>query len=83
MGHLARLQLVGRITYYLGWVSLICGALVHLGVGRTAFTAISLTKRNLFEVALVCFVICIASELRAVASAASEGKNVVKRAAAA
>jgi hypothetical protein len=83
MGHLARLQLVGRVTYYLGWISLICGGLAHLRVGLAAFTAISLTKRNLFEVALVCFVICIASELRVVASAEGEGKNVVKRAAAA
>jgi hypothetical protein len=79
MGHLARLQLVGRVTYYLGWISLICGALVHLGVGRAAFTAISLTKRNLFEVALVCFVICIASELRAAIPAEGEGKSVVKK----
>jgi hypothetical protein len=83
MGHLARLQLVGRITYYIGWISLLCGALAHLGIGRAAFTAMSLTKRNLFEVALVCFVICIASELRATATGEGEAKNVVKRAAAA
>lgn len=65
MGHLARLQLVGRVTYYLGWISLLCGVLVHLGIGRTAFFAMSFTKRNLFEASVVCFVICIASELRA------------------
>jgi len=79
MGHLARLQLVGRVTYYLGWISLICGALLHLGIGRAAFTAISLTKRNLFEVAVVCFVICIASELRAATPAESEARTVVKK----
>jgi hypothetical protein len=83
MGHLARLQLVGRITYYLGWISLVCGALVHLGIGRVAFTAMSLSKRNLFETAVVCFVICIASELRAATPTESEAKSVVKRAAAA
>jgi hypothetical protein len=83
MGHPARLQLVGRVMYYLGWLSLVCGGLVHLGIGRAAFTAISLTKRNLFEVAVVCFVICIASELRAATPAEGEAKNVVKRAAAA
>jgi hypothetical protein len=83
MGHFARLQLVGRVTYYLGWISLACGALVHLGIGRAAFTAMSLTKRNLFEVAVVFFVICIASELRAAIPAESEAKSVVKRAAAA
>jgi len=80
MEHSARLQLVGRVTYYLGWISLICGALMHLGIGHAAFLAMSLSKRNLFEVAVVCFVICIASELRAATPA--EAKNVAKRAAA-
>lgn len=79
MGHFARLQLVGKVTYYLGWISLICGALVHLRIGTAVFTAISLTKRNLFEVAVVCFVICIASELRAVTPAESEARDVVKK----
>jgi len=79
MGHLARLQLVGRITYYLGWITLVCGALVHLGVGRAAFAALELTKRNLFEVSVVCFVICIASELRAATPAESEARDVVKK----
>ncbi len=83
MGHFARLQLVGRVTYYLGWISLVCGGLVHLGIGRAAFTAMSLNKRNLFEIAVVCFVICIASELRAATPAESEAKSVVKRAVAA
>jgi hypothetical protein len=71
--------LVGRVTYYLGWISLVCGALVHLGLGRAAFMAMSLTKRNLFEIGVVCFVICIASELRAATPAASEAKSVVKK----
>jgi len=79
MGHLARLQLVGRVTYYLGWISLVCGALVHFGIGRAAFTAMSLTKRNLFEMSVVCFVICIASELRVVAPSESEAKSVLKK----
>ena len=65
MGHFARLQLVGRITYYLGWVSLLCGGLVHLNIGRTLFMAMSLNKRNLFEVSVMLFVICMASQLRA------------------
>jgi hypothetical protein len=79
MGHLARLQLVGRVTYYLGWISLVCGALVHLGVGRAAFAAMSLNKRNLFEIAVVSFVICIASELRAATPAESEAKSILKK----
>jgi hypothetical protein len=65
MGHFARLQLVGRITYYLGWITLLCGGLVQLNIGRTLFMAVSLNKRNLFEVSVVLFVICMASELRA------------------
>jgi hypothetical protein len=81
MGHLARLQLVGRVTYYLGWIGLLCGALVHLNVARGMFLAIDLTQRNLFEVSVLCFLICIASELRARDSA--EGEIVMKRQAAA
>jgi hypothetical protein len=72
MGHFARLQLVGRATYYLGLVSLLLGGLVHLNIGRSIFMAISLTKRNLFEVSVVLFVICMASELRALALAGSQ-----------
>jgi hypothetical protein len=65
--------------YYLGWISLICGALWHLGIGRAAFIAISVTKRNLFEIAVICFVICIASQLRAAAPGESEAKGVAKK----
>lgn len=83
MGHLARLQLVGRVTYYLGWISLICGGLVHLRIGQAMFMALSLTKRNLFELSIVCFVVCIASELRAIAPTENEATSAVKRPAAA
>jgi hypothetical protein len=65
MGHLARLQLIGRVTYYVGWITLLCGGLVHLSVATNLFLAMRLTQRNLFEVSVACFVICIASELRA------------------
>ena len=81
MDHLARLQLVGRVTYYVGWIGLICGGLAHLNVARGVFLALDLTQRNLFEVSVVCFLICIASELRARDSV--EGEVVVKRQAAA
>jgi hypothetical protein len=86
MGHLARLQLVGRATYYLGWISLICGGLFHLKIGQSMFLALSLSKRNLFEMSVVCFVICMASELRAIAPAVEAEKEAnvpVKRAVAA
>jgi hypothetical protein len=68
MDRSARLHLVARITYYLGWFTLLCGGLVHLNIARTLFMAMSLTKRNLFEVSVTCFVICIASEIRVLAS---------------
>jgi hypothetical protein len=79
MDQFARLQLVGRVSYYLGWVALIAGGLVHLNVGRSIFLAMSLTKRNLFEVSVVLFVICMASQLRALASAGGQVAGVVKR----
>jgi hypothetical protein len=79
MGHFARLQLVGRITYYLGWITLLSGGLVQLNIGRAAFMAMSLTKRNLFEVSVMLFLISMASELRALASAGSQVSGVGKR----
>jgi hypothetical protein len=81
MDHFVRLQLVGRVTYYVGWIALVAGGLVHLNIATRLFLAISLTKRNLFEVSMVCFVICIASELRALASTGNEMSGAVKRAA--
>jgi hypothetical protein len=81
MNHVTRLQLIGRVTYYVGWVALVCGGLVHLNIARTLFLAVSLTKRNLFEVGAVCFLICVASELRAHDSSGNELSTVVKKAA--
>jgi hypothetical protein len=83
MDHFARLQLVGRVTYYLGWIALLCGGLVHLNVARRLFLAMDLSQRNLFEVSVVCFLICMASELRARDSAGAEVANTVKSRAAA
>jgi hypothetical protein len=82
MDRSARLHLVGRITYYLGWIALVCAGLIHVNVARAFFLAITLTKRNLFEASLVCFIICMASEVRALASAEKELPSVVKRQAA-
>lgn len=83
MDHSARLHLVGRITYYLGWISLLCGALVHVGIAKGMFIAMSLSKRNLFEVSVACFVICMASEVRALGTTEKELPAIVKRPAAA
>jgi hypothetical protein len=34
MDHAGRMQLVGRITYYVGWVALVCGGLFHINVAK-------------------------------------------------
>jgi hypothetical protein len=82
MDHIARLQLVGRITYYIGWLALVCGGLVHVNIGKTAFMNIGLSQRNLFEVSVVCFLICAASALRAVADTNQTAASAVKKIAA-
>jgi hypothetical protein len=87
MRHFASLQLIGKVTYYLGWIALVCGGLVQLNIARPVFIALSVTKRNLFELSVVCFLICIASELRALplssGKARGEMPSVAKRQAAA
>jgi len=72
MGSFARLQLVGRITYYIGWLSLLCGSAVHINIAKAMFLNIGLSQRNLFELSTVCFLICVASELRALAGSGNQ-----------
>jgi len=81
MSHVIRLQWIGRVTYYVGWITLVCGGLFHLNIGTNLFLAMHLPKRNLFEFSVMCFLICIASELRAHALPGSEQSTAVKRAA--
>lgn len=81
MSHVIRLQLIGRVTYYVGWIALVCGGLVQLNIATKLFLAMSLSKRNLFEVSVVCFLICIASELRAHALPGNEASTAVRKAA--
>jgi len=83
MDRSVRLHLVGKTTYYIGWISLLCGGLVQLNVAKSLFIAMSLTKRNLFEISVVCFIICVASEVRALVPSEKELPSVVKRQAAA
>ena len=80
MSHIIRLQLIGRVTYYVGWIALVCGGLVHLDIATKLFLAMRLTQRNLLEVSVACFVICIASELRAHALPGNELSTAVKKA---
>ncbi|PYX11078.1 MAG: hypothetical protein DMG88_00350 [Acidobacteria bacterium] len=75
VGHFVRLQLIGRVTYYLGWIALVCGGLVHFQIARAVFAALSVNKRNLFELSVVCFLICMASELRALALGKDEERR--------
>ena len=65
MDHVARLQLVARVTYYVGWIALVLGGVYHFDVAKNLFLAMRLPQRNLFELSVMCFLICIASELRA------------------
>ena len=72
MESFARLQLIGRVTYYVGFLSLLCGGAVHLNIAKAMFLNVGLTQRNLFELSTVCFLICVASELRALAGNRSQ-----------
>ncbi|HXW93184.1 MAG TPA: hypothetical protein VEK33_21730 [Terriglobales bacterium] len=64
----ARLQLIARITYYLGWLAAIVGGFLQFGLGVGIFQAIDLRKRNLFEAAVMLFVVSIASVARSLAA---------------
>ena len=79
MGHFARLQLVGRVTYYVGWLALLCGGVVHLNIARGMFASMGMSQRNLFELSVVCFLICTASELRALTGTENEMPSTVKK----
>ena len=81
MGHFDRLQLIGRITYYLGWISLLCGGLAQINIATAMFAGMHMAKRNLLEISMMCFVICIASELRARDVAAKDISSLMKKAA--
>ena len=83
MDRAMRLHAVAKTMYYVGWVALVGGALVHLRIATRLFSALDLSKRNLFEVSVICFIISMASELRTVTATEKELPVVVKRQAAA
>jgi len=70
MDSATRLQLMARITYYLGWIAAVCGGVVHFGMGVNMFHSMDLVKRNLFEASIMFFVISVASAARALAEKA-------------
>jgi hypothetical protein len=79
MSHVIRLQWIGKVTYYVGWIALVCGGLFHLNIASKLFSAMTLMPRNLLEVSVMCFLICIASELRAHAMPGNELSATVKK----
>ena len=81
MSHVVRMQLIARATYYVGWIALVCGGLFHLNIATNLFLAANLPQRNLFEVSVMCFLICIASELRTRTLPQNEASAPIKRAA--
>jgi hypothetical protein len=79
MNHVTRLRLIGRVTYYVGWIALVCGGLFHFNIATKQFKAVGLPQRNLFEISVVCFLICIASEVRGQASPGNDLSTAAKR----
>ena len=74
--------LSGTLTrYYVGWIALVCGGVFHFYIATKLFLAMHLPQRNLFEVGVVCFLVCIASELRVHALPGNEASSAAKRAA--
>ncbi len=63
MGPCNCLHWIGKITYCVGWIALLCGGLAHFTSHGKWFLAMNFSQRNLLEVSLMCFVICIASGL--------------------
>jgi hypothetical protein len=72
MRDFVRLQLIAKVSYYFGWFALFCGGLVQINIGRGVFLAMNVSRRNLFEASVVCFLICMASELQVLASGKTE-----------
>lgn len=60
------LKLIARVTYYVGWLFILCGALAHfIAPAAAIFRSVNLPQRNLFEGSFLLFLICAASLLRA------------------
>jgi hypothetical protein len=77
MTHVTRLQLAGRVTYYLGWITALCGALAHFELVTKIFALANVSKRNLFEASVLFFLICTASEIRALVLTRTQDAAIV------
>ena len=84
MDHLTRLNLIARITYYLGWIAGVAAALLHIAkFGSALQRTVNVSDRNLLQASLLLFAICMASELRALAyTAAGEMPSAARKQAA-
>jgi hypothetical protein len=79
MNHFTRLHFISKLTYYIGWLALLCGGLTHINIATRFFLALRLPQRNLLELCVVCFLICIASELRAGDAVRKEMPGSIKK----
>ncbi len=68
MDSATRLKLAARISYYLGGVLALCGAIEHFGVGAGLLRSIDLSQRNLFEGSVMLLLFSAVSAIRAVAA---------------
>ncbi len=62
-----RLSMTSRVCYYLGWIAAVAAAAVHVGSLENWLLAVARFRgRNLLETSLLFFLICLASEVRAI-----------------
>ncbi len=66
MDRLARLDWLARATYYLGWIATVIAGMGHVAkLGTLMESRLNVTPYNLLDVALLMFLACVASALRA------------------
>jgi hypothetical protein len=65
------LDVTGRSTYYLGWITALAAALIHFARLDRLLVPVNLSTRNLLEASVIFFLACAASELRALDIAAT------------
>jgi len=63
-----RLRMIARITYYVGWLLAVLGALAHFHLGASILQAALMPQRNLFEASVLLFLISAVSALRVIAA---------------
>ena len=73
-----RLRSISRVCYYFGWVAALGAIIGHLTkLNRILERALNISVRNLLEAGLLLFLVCVASEARAL-GLASGGQTVGK-----